>query len=70
MRPVHVLEDTILHDRGFISTANFCPAAGNKQTKMSGLCFVHQHLAFWIKISADDILKYFSYISQKISFDI
>ena len=27
-------------------------------------------LALWVKFSADDILKYFSYFSQKTGFDI
>ena len=27
-------------------------------------------LALWVKISADDILKYFYYLSQKTSFDM
>ena len=29
-----------------------------------------EHLALWIKTSADNILKYFSYFSQKTGFDI
>ena len=31
--------------------------------------WLHYHLACWVKIS-DDILKYFSYFSQRIGFDI
>ena len=31
---------------------------------------VNLRLALWVKFSADDILKYFSYFSQKTGFDI
>ena len=39
-------------------------------TELCRLLDMTLRLALWVKFSADDILKYFSYFSQKTGFDI
>ena len=42
----------------------------NKWDKIVLNILIGYHLACWVKISADEILKYFSYSSRKTEFDI
>ena len=43
---------------------------GKKSTKCNKSPKKKKYLACWVKVSADNILKYFSYFSEKIGFDI
>ena len=55
----------------FLSTSvPFLVLSGRWHKNDSQELMCYYRLAFWVKFSADDILKYFSYFSQKTKFDI